>query len=127
MARRSGNDSLSIAELERLLSSRQKQLKRLHRKRDALQRRIDAIDDQIGSLGGPHRPGGRAHNAMSLAKTLEKVLSSGKPVKVANIVAAVKAAGYRSNSANFRAVVNQTLIKNEQFASAGRGMYQLKK
>ena len=35
--------------------------------------------------------------------------------------------GYRSNSANFRSIVNQTLIKDKRFGSAGRGVYQLKK
>jgi hypothetical protein len=34
---------------------------------------------------------------------------------------------YRSNGANFRGIVNQTLIKESQFTSVGRGMYRLKK
>ena len=50
-------------------------------------------------------------------------------MKVGDIADAVLATGYRSNSVNFRAIINQTLIKErKRFASAGeRGMYQLKK
>jgi hypothetical protein len=55
--------------------------------------------------------GRRGRNEMSLVATLEQ----------GTIVEAVKAQGYRSNSANFRAIVNQTLIKEKQFSSAGRG------
>jgi hypothetical protein len=40
----------------------------------------------------------------------------------------VQKSGYRSNSANFRSIVNQTLIKErKRFGQAGRGIYQLKK
>jgi hypothetical protein len=64
---------------------------------------------------------------MSLVATLESVLASGKPMSVGDIVESVQKQGYRSGSANFRAIVNQTLIKEKQFSSAGRGVYQLKK
>jgi ribonuclease PH len=52
---------------------------------------------------------------------------SGKALPVGDIVTAVLRKGYRTNSANFRGIVNQTLIKEKQFSSAGRGIYQLKK
>jgi hypothetical protein len=55
------------------------------------------------------------------------VLKGGKPMKVGDITDAAQKAGYRSNSANFRSIVNQTLIKDKRFSSAGRGVYQLKK
>ena len=44
-----------------------------------------------------------------------------------DIAVEVQRRGYKSNSANFRGIVNQTLIKEKQFAQASRGMYQLKK
>jgi hypothetical protein len=53
--------------------------------------------------------------------------SAGRPLSVGDILQKVHAAGYRSNSANFRALINQTLIKEKRFVSAGRGIYQLKK
>jgi hypothetical protein len=46
---------------------------------------------------------------------------------VGDIVDKVLATDYRSHSANFRGIVNQTLIKDKRFTSAGRGMYQLRK
>ena len=45
-----------------------------------------------------------------------------------DIVDGVLGSGYRSSSANFRGIVNQTLIKEKKkFTSPSRGMYQLKK
>ena len=48
-------------------------------------------------------------------------------MKVADITAAILATGYKTRSANFRGIVNQTLIKDKRFVSAGRGLYQLTK
>jgi len=72
--------------------------------------------------------GGRGRNEQSLVKMIEGVLGkTGKPMNVGDIAAEVQRRGYKSNSANFRAIVNQTLIKEKQFSQASRGMYQLKK
>ena len=134
MARRANGSVLTIAELEHMLESRRRRLNDLQKERTKLQRKLDDLDGRIRSLSGPGGArlgggGGRAQNAQSLVATLESVLkSSGKPLGVGEIVDRVHAAGYRSNSANFRALVNQTLIKEKkQFSSAGRGLYQLKK
>jgi hypothetical protein len=119
-----------------MLVSRRRRLNVLQKERTKLQRKLDDLDGRIRSLSGPGgaatgRMGGggaRAHNAQSLVATLQSVLkSAGKPLGVGDIVDKVQAAGYRSNSANFRALVNQTLIKEKQFTSAGRGVYQVKK
>ena len=50
-------------------------------------------------------------------------------MKVGVITEAVLATGYRSSSDNFRAIINQTLIKEKKrFISTGaRGEYQIKK
>jgi len=139
MARRANGSVITIAELEHLLGSRRRKLNDLQKERTKVQRKLDDIDSRIralsgpgggasGRMGGGAGTGGRAHNAQSLVATLENVLkSSGKPLGVGDIVDKVHAAGYRSNSANFRALVNQTLIKEKRFTSAGRGVYQLKK
>ncbi len=64
---------------------------------------------------------------MSLPQAIEAVLKrGGKPLGVGDIADAVQKKGYRSNSANFRAIVNQTLIKEKQFQQASRGMYRWK-
>ncbi|HTW95346.1 MAG TPA: HTH domain-containing protein [Tepidisphaeraceae bacterium] len=100
----------------------------LEKKRNQFQRKLDAIDAEIEMLGGSSRGGGRVHNARSLSETMVQVFTArGGPMKVSEIAEAAKAAGYRSKSANFRGIVNQTLIKDKQFVSHSRGTYQLKK
>jgi hypothetical protein len=138
MPRTPSTNGLTLAHLERLMRTRRTELARLTRKRDTLQRRIDAIDGKIAAVSGGisvgnGRAGGggtgrRARNASSLQDTIHQVLSkAGGAMSVGDIVAKVTATGYRSNSANFRGIVNQTLIKDKRFTSASRGMYQVKK
>ena len=134
-----GSAGLSISQLKSLLVSQTSELKKLHKQRDGLQSQIDKVDARIAKLngaagGGARRGGGgggkrtRAKNKASLVETLKEVLGKGKPLPVGEIVAGVLATGYKSSSPNFRAIVNQTLIKERKsFASAGRGIYGLKK
>jgi len=118
----------SIGELERMLDERRSSLQKLAKQRTKVQKKLDVIDREIGRLGGSvGGGGGRVKNSMSLVATLGAVLKGKDSMQVGDIVDAVKAHGYRSNSANFRGIVNQTLIKESQFASAGRGLYRLKK
>jgi hypothetical protein len=141
MPRPSTGGNLNIEELERILNTRRAEVNKLLRRRQTVQRRLDNIDRQIERVGGARaidgrRSGGgggsgsRARNEKSLAEVMEDVLrAAGKPMGVGEMVEAAQAAGYRSNSPSFRAIVNQTLIKErKRFASTGeRGMYQLKK
>ena len=132
MPRFAAGTNLSITELERILRARRSELQRLSRRRSKLARQMARIDAQVRGLGGDIGGvggGGRARNAQSLVKTMEGVLGkASKPMNVGDIADAVRAKGYKSNSANFRGIVNQTLIKErKRFAQAGRGMYQLKK
>ena len=132
MARPSNGSYFNISQLERILQERRGDLTRLERQRSDLQRKLDGVERQIAKLGGSLRggrrgAGGRARNEQSLVAVLESVLGNGKPMKVGDIVDAVTAGGYRSNSANFRGIVNQTLIKErKRFAPVDRGVYQLK-
>jgi hypothetical protein len=49
---------------------------------------------------------------------------NGKPMRVGEIVDAVKSAGYKSNSASFKNIVNQMLIKErKRFQQVDRGIY----
>jgi hypothetical protein len=129
MARPSAGGELSIAQLERLLQNRRVQLSAKQKERAKLQKKIDQLDRQIRALGGGGGTNGeRARNTHSLVASIENALrGSSKPMRVGDVAEAVVKAGYRSNSANFRGIVNQTLIKDKRFASAGRGVYQLKK
>jgi hypothetical protein len=118
----------SITDLQRLLNERRSALKKLAKQRTKVQRKLDGIDREIAGLGGSGGGGGaRVRNDLSLVATLETVLKGKQSMQVGDIVDAVEARGYRSNSANFRGIVNQTLIKEPQFSSAGRGLYRLKK
>jgi hypothetical protein len=138
MARPRSNGTLTIAQLERMLDNRRREAAELQRERSKLMQRLDALDRKLGALAGAGARfrngagggggGGRSRNPKSLVATMEAVLSrSGKPMSVGDIMEAVRAEGYRSSSANFRGIINQTLIKEKRFTSAGRGIYQLKK
>jgi hypothetical protein len=118
----------SIGDLERMLNERRSAIARLNKRWTKAQKKLDAIDREIAKLGGgSNAKGGRVKNSQSLVSTLETVLKGKASMSVGDIVDAVQARGYRSNSANFRGIVNQTLIKEPQFTSVGRGMYHLKK
>lgn len=101
---------------------------RLLQERRALQKRLERVDRDLQMLDGRGGRGrGRARNQVSLPAAMETVLKkSGKPMRVGDIVDAVQRSGYRSSSANFRGIVNQTLIKEPRFKSTERGFYTLK-
>jgi len=136
MARTSSPAGFSLAQLQKLMRSRQTEVNRLTRQRDKVQKKLDTLDARIaaasGGAGAGRASGGgggvRARNEQSLQDVIHHVLGkSGGPMGVGDILAKVQATGYRSNSANFRGIVNQTLIKDKRFINAGRGLYQLKK
>ena len=132
MARPPSLSNLSIAQLQQLIEGRKAEISRLERQRNKVARKLNQIDSRIEALGGSSRgrngSGGRAKNSKSLPEMLHSVLSkSSKPMGVGDIADAVRAGGYKTNSSNFRGIVNQTLIKDKRFASAARGVYQLKK
>src|SRR5688572_23327628 len=128
MARPASGTNLTIAQLQRVLANKQSELNKLQRQRGELQKRMNLIDRQIDRIGGGMNglrggagvggftAGGRARNARSLLDTLESVMrENGKPMRVPEILDAVLATGYRSGSANFRGIINQTLIKDKRF------------
>ena len=127
---RHGTNGFSIQQLKQLLKSRQSQVQKLERRRAKLARKLNAVDERIRALGGTGGQAGRGsrpRNEVSLIEAIESVLKGGKSLKVGDIAEAVQASGYRSNSANFRGIVNQTLIKDKRFTSTSRGVYGLKK
>ncbi len=134
MRGRSTGNGISIAQLVQMLAGQRTELARKQKERKKLMTRLDRLDAEIRALGGDGRGGrggaggrGRTRNQHSLIETLEMVLKGGKPMRVGEIAEAAQRGGYRSNSANFRSIVNQTLIKDSRFNSTGRGVYQLKK
>jgi hypothetical protein len=131
MPRPSTGTNLSLADLHQIMQSRRTELTKLRKQRLDLQRDLDRVDRQIFKIegsGGRRGGNGRVRNEQSLNDTIDQVLrSSGKPMKVGDIMEGVLKTGYRSNSANFRGIINQTLIKDKRFTAPERGMYQLKK
>ncbi len=79
------------------------------------------------AAGRTRRAGGRKRprNAASLEVSLSKVLS-GKTMGVSEAADAVKKAGYKTNSPNFRTIVNQTLIRSDLIKKVKRGAYTAK-
>ena len=132
MPRTRSTVELSLAQLERLMRSRRTEVTRLTRERDKLQKKLATLNDRIAQISGGTIPGAsagaRARNSTPLQDVIHGVLAkAGAAMSVGDIMEKVRAGGYRSNSSNFRGIVNQTLIKDKRFASTGRGMYQLKK
>ena len=130
MAKQRTLEGMSTAEIERVLQARRREAGKLRKKRTKLRQQLDALDRRIAMLDGSRAGGGtgRVRNEHSLVETMRMILGkSGKPMRVGEILQGVVRSGYRTTSDNFRGIVNQTLIKEKQFASAGRGLYQLKK
>lgn len=73
-----------------------------------------------GRRGGKRGP--RPKNDMTLEETIAKVLK-GKVMGVTEVARAVLNSGYKTNAANFRTMVNQTLIKSDRFRKESRGQY----
>jgi hypothetical protein len=133
MARPRAGSALSIPQLESMLNDRLSQLTDLNRQRAKAIKHVDVLDAKIKQLSGAARAGGQAvgrgHNSKSLVSTMEELLTRvGKPLGIGDIVEGVLQAGYYSKSANFRGIVNQTLIKEKKrFINVERGMYAVKK
>jgi hypothetical protein len=120
---------LSVSDLERMIRGRQRELNKLQKRRAKVQRKLDALDEKIASISGGRRAAGssRARNGTNLPDTIAKVLARARgPMSVGEIAERALAGGYRTNSGNFRAVVNVALAKDKRFVSAGRGVYRRK-
>ncbi len=131
MSRPRNGSNLSIAQLEKILEERRKELNQLTAERSQLHKRLEELEEQIRQLGGDGvsvEAPARAHNEKTLIETLQAILQeANQPMKVSAIVEKVKTTGYKSTSANFRGIVNQTLIKDKRFTPTARGFYTLKK
>jgi hypothetical protein len=143
MARPTTLSSLSLADLQNELARRGKQVEGLRKRRDALLKEVAALNAQIGDAPsmpvrrGPGRPKGSKNrkpaagsggtqpkNTMTLADALAAVLKD-KVMGVAEAGDAIRKAGYKSNAASFRIMVNGALSK-PPFKRVSRGMYTVK-
>ena len=129
-------NKLSTDELQAELARRERAAQRLATKREKLLAQVAEIDaeladwgyEAVGGARGGSRGGGRKRprNDMNLVDTLAKALK-GKTMGVSEAADAAQNMGYRSSSANFRNIVNQTLLKHDDvFKKVGRGQYTAK-
>lgn len=118
---------MSVAQLQAELKKRQKGNRALERRRDRLLAQIAEINAQISELSGHAdvTPSGRVRNTQTLPDALYGVLQ-GRELSVTTAADAVRAAGYVSGAANFRTIVNQTLLKDKRFKKLSRGVYTAK-
>src|SRR4051812_15459583 len=127
MARPRATDVLSINELQSLINQRKTKIRQLRKERRTLAGRLGRIDRELAVLGGQVGATLRPRNEKNLVDVIADVMeSSKKPMRVGEVTDAVLAAGYRSSSANFKGIVNQTLIKERRFSSPERGVYALR-
>lgn len=131
--------------LQQELERRASQVDELVAERDELAARLAELDAKIAAVGGAiasaarrvpgrrlgrsrRRPGRgapgmkRPKNDMSLAEAMAKLLKN-KTLSVTEITSEVQKAGYKTHAANFRTIVNQTLIKDPRFKKVARGRY----
>jgi len=131
-----------MVDLLREVQKRREQLPSLQKRRARLATDLEKLDREIAALTGssnlgkvPPRGRGvakaprrkRAKNKISLVDAIVHVMKqSSGPTTAAEAVAGVKKAGYKTQSANFRALVSQTLSKNKPpFKSVKLGKYVL--
>ncbi|MHC4414240.1 MAG: hypothetical protein ACYS0G_03030 [Planctomycetota bacterium] len=134
---RGGLHTVSTTELQAEIRRRERLSDSLLVKRQRLLKQLEDLDAQVESLGrqtrsaasrvGSRRAGTRPRNPVVLVDALKRVLDK-KTLSVSDAATAVRRAGDQTTSANFRTIVNQTLIGNRRtFKKVARGMYTLKK
>ncbi|MCC6910298.1 MAG: hypothetical protein IT430_20380 [Phycisphaerales bacterium] len=140
---------ISTAELRRELDRRASQLGQVESRRRQLESELAHIDAEIAALGGTAasipssgaRPRGRvarrgvgrskaartrSMNKTTLTAALQDALK-GKVLSVGDAAEAVLRSGYKTNAANFRTMVNLTLLKRKDlFKKQGRGRYTVR-
>lgn len=106
-------ENMSLSEIKQILRNRENQVESLKRRRDKLTAQLQEVEEEIASLEGTmgvERRGVRARNEKSLNEHVQEALKKSKKGLTLNELSeAVKAAGYQSNSLNFKNVLYQNL------------------
>ena len=138
--------NLSIAELQRELSARQRSLSSLESKHKSLATRLQGLESEMVSIRGGGagrmarrgrptkaaaasngRSDGRSRrskNPMTLPDSLAAACKLGSVVSPKKAAALVKANGYQTASKTFGIQVATTLAKDKRFKRIGRGQYE---
>lgn len=133
--------SMTTNALEAELARRQRRLPALKRQHASLLSKLEALEAEMAEIDGgmvasrgrrksAGRPvgsgGGKRHrNAMNLEDALASTLK-GKTMSVTEATEAVKKGGYKTTAANFRTIVNATLLKSSKIKKVARGQYTAK-
>lgn len=121
---------LTVAELERILSTRRNALRDLNKRRAKIQKELKKVDDEIKLLtgAGPGRRGRRNQNKLSLRETvLELLQKSKKGYALADLSQTILNSGYKTASTNFRNVLYQCLYNtNGIYHDEEAGTYRYK-
>ncbi len=116
---------LSVAELERILSSRKSKLDSLTKKKTKLQKDLTFVEKQISQLVGRQSAAAavgrrkvlkRPKNAKPLSQCVTEILGKNKKgLTLAGLAEKVLELGYKTNSSNFNNVLYQCLYNSESF------------
>lgn len=116
------NSDYSLADLQRMLSSRKTELDSLKRQRVKAEKDLAAIDSRIAVLEGRKKGRGgrvrrmkRPRNKISLHKTVLEILGKNKDgLQLDDLKQKILASGYKTTSQNFRNVIYQTSYHSKQ-------------
>ncbi|HET6423154.1 MAG TPA: hypothetical protein VFG20_05690 [Planctomycetaceae bacterium] len=127
--------NISVAELEKQLLARKGQLEELLQRKSALQAQLIEIDQEIAVMRGSQAASaysaaarGRLANEKSLREYVTDILSRSKRgMSLADLSVKVLAAGYRTESNNFRNVLYQCLYNTKDvYHDEKSGTYRLR-
>src|SRR5262245_35808874 len=125
--------SLSLADLEKLISNRTGQLDTLLKKRDELEAEVESLDAQLQEFvttGSISKRGGRKRprNEAPLRRVMLEVLGKTKRgLSLADLSQRIKETGYKSHSHNFKNVVYQCLYNTKSVVrDDATGCYKVK-
>lgn len=117
-----------LARRQRRIQTLQRRHQRLVTEAEKLRLEIEALGGSIGAAAGALRPIAeppRRRNPLGLIDALKAAFSGGV-LSAGDAAKKVLEAGYRSNSSNFRQIVNQALAKGDHFERVERGLYRVK-
>ncbi|MFG0327165.1 MAG: hypothetical protein ACF8SC_07890 [Phycisphaerales bacterium JB037] len=126
-------EAMATADLRAELRRRESTLRKLENRREKLASQLAEVEGEIRSMGGTADIGvtargqvrRRPRNEANLADSLVELLT-GKTMSVTDAAEKVVEAGYRTTAANFRTIVNQTLLRDDRFKKVSRGQYTAK-
>lgn len=126
---RSSLIGLSVGDLQREIQRRERASRTLRKQHAKLSRQLAVVERKLAAagvdVGGGRAVSGRRvrpQNKSSLAQALANLLK-GKTMSVTEAAVAVKKAGYKTDSPNFRTMVNAQLLNKKLFKRESRGKY----